>query len=176
MDNIYICIVEKKDVLIDNSIFFPSNITREESKKAYYILKYMLSVLNIPFNINIIKYNNNGKPYIDNSHIKFNYSHSKNYIACAISDCNLGIDIEDKFKISKKASEIYLNGITTNHRKEWVKKEAYCKLLGDFDNYLFKNINNYNYYHYDINNRNYDCILFYEDNNKTIKIIDYEVI
>ena len=57
-----------------------------------------------------IKYSKTGKPYFKNSVIYFNYSHSKNYIACAISNKEVGIDIEEtNTNISDKVSNKYLD-------------------------------------------------------------------
>ena len=77
---IYLSIVKKDDIGI-SEIDFPSYINRVESKIAYSLLFKMFNYLNLYVDIDHIYCSSNGKPYIKNSNIKFNYSHSKNYIA-----------------------------------------------------------------------------------------------
>ena len=52
-------------------------------------------------------------------------------------------------------------------------KEAYCKLLGDFDDDFFKklDVDNISKNKYEINNDDYDLVLFYEGKVKKINII-----
>ena len=138
-DNIYLIVKKKEDIKISN-LKFPDFIKRDESKKAFSLLFDMYNYLGLDIDINDICYSNNGKPYIKNSNIKFNYSHSKNYIACSVSFVDMGIDIEDEFYISDEARKMYLPGIIDNFRKAFVTKEAYCKLLGDFDDDFFKKL------------------------------------
>lgn len=171
-DNIYLSVVLKDDIKIDN-LKYPSFVKRDESKKAYSLLFRMFKYLGISIDINDICCSSNGKPYIKNSNIYFNYSHSKNYIACAVGFVDVGVDIEDEFEISNKASLLYLPGIKSNFRKAFVTKEAYSKLLGDFDDDFFKNIdvNNINKNKYEISKKEYDLVLFYDESNKNIKKI-----
>ena len=160
MDKIYICIKNKDDITISDDIKFCN--FKDETKKAFALL--------IKFDINSIKYKDNGKPYIINSNIKFSYSHSKNYIACVVSNIELGIDIEDIFNISNSARCLYLKNVDSNYRLSWVKKEAYCKLLGDFDDEFFKNldINKIKCNSYIISNDKYDCVCYYEGEKKIV--------
>ncbi len=171
MNKIYICIKNIDDITINDDIKYCS--FKDETKKAYTLLSNMLDKLGIKFDINTIMYKDNGKPYIISSDIKFNYSHSKNYIACVVSNTDVGIDIEDIFNISNSARSLYLKNIDSNYRLAWVKKEAYCKLLGDFDDEFFKNldINRIKCNSYIISTDKYDCILYYEGNKKDIVYI-----
>lgn len=171
-DNIYLSIKKKDDIKISD-LKFPNSIKRVESKKAFSLLFDMFKYLGLDIDINDICYSDNGKPYIKNSIIKFNYSHSKNYIACCVSSIEMGIDIEDEFSISDEARELYLPGIKDYYRRVFVVKEAYCKLLGDFDDNFFKglNINNITNNKYEINKSDYDLILFYDGELKNINII-----
>lgn len=171
-NSIYLSIKKKSEVKI-NDLKFPDFIKRDESKKAFSLLFDMFNYLGLDIDINDVCYNNNGKPYIKNSNIKFNYSHSKNYIACSVSDVEMGIDIEDEFYISDEARMMYLPGIVDNFRKAFVTKEAYCKLLGDFDDDFFKklNINKIFNNKYEISNDNYDLVLLYDGKLKKINII-----
>lgn len=46
-----------------------------------------------PLNIEISEHSN-GKPYVKNSPVHFNISHSENMLICAFSDNEIGVDIE----------------------------------------------------------------------------------
>ena len=171
-DNIYISIKKKDDIVIRN-LEFPDFIKRDESKKAVSLLFDMFNYLGLDININDIYHSNNGKPYIKNSNIKFNYSHSNNYIACSVSDVDMGIDIEDEFNMSDEARRIYLSGFVDNFRKAFVTKEAYCKLLGNFDDVFFKklDVDSISKNKYEINDDNYDLVMFYDGKIKKVNII-----
>lgn len=172
-NKIYLSIRNKDNIKIDNKINFPKYIKREESMRAYTLLNLMFNLLNIKFDIEKIKYTENGKPYIENSYIKFNYSHSHNFIACVISSSDVGIDIEDEFEISEEARKLYLKKINFYARKDWVMKEAYCKLLGNFNDEIFKKIDTkkINKNKYEIEKENYDCVIFYEGLKKELVIL-----
>lgn len=85
-----------------------------------------------------------GKPYLKGyDDISFNISHSGDYIACAISDSAVGIDIEllrdvyDHGVLEFLADEEqrYLKAIPEQNKcKEffdiWTKKESYIKMIG----------------------------------------------
>ena len=86
----------------------------------------------------IIERTENGKPYLKNiSDIYFNISHSGNAVAVAISDNEIGIDIEKIKTPNLKVAERFF---TENEKKYinsdidffeiWTKKEAYFKQLG----------------------------------------------
>lgn len=97
----------------------------------------------VDFNIenfdNDIIYNEKGKPFFKNSQIKFNISHSDNLVALAISEKDVGIDVEfikpvnqklfDKV-FSLKEKQDFLLSEKENFFKLWTLKESYIKLLG----------------------------------------------
>lgn len=124
---VYFTIVKKEDIIKYNVDLKD----KSESLIARYILIKMLDYFDIETpNIIISK---NGKPYFEDSNIFFNYSHSKKYIACGISNYELGIDIEETDRIiSDSLSKKYLNGVIDNKKRieQWVKKEAYSKMKG----------------------------------------------
>ena len=121
-------------------------------------------------------YNDYGKPYIKNSDIYFNVSHSFLYVIAVVSEKEIGIDIENirpvydeliDFIATKKEKEyIYSKDVDKETRvfEIYTLKEAYFKMLGtgiqDFKSIEFtiknnkvtcsdKNINAYIYYDID---------------------------
>ena len=85
-----------------------------------------------------------GKPYFVNSDLKFNISHSGRYVVAAVSDFEVGIDIQkkkaDKHRIAEKnflqGECAYINaGANDEERHQrfcevWTMKEAYLKNIG----------------------------------------------
>lgn len=84
----------------------------------------------------------NGKPYLENA-TKFNLSHSGNYVVLAVSDSEIGVDIEHmdskNYKktlcssiFSDKERTFYeLNGANANSFYTlWTCKESYLKKIG----------------------------------------------
>lgn len=119
---VYYSIVNKSNIKIDN---------KTDTNQALYVLNKQLEYFNIE--LPEIYKSQEGKPYFKDSNIFFNYSHSKNYIACAISLYEVGIDIEETSRnISDDIATKYLdNAIGNNNRLEiWIKKESYSKLKG----------------------------------------------
>ena len=122
---VYYSIINKNNIMYDDT----SN--KLETKLAQIVLKNMLEYFG--FNLPKIYLWENGKPYFKDSKIFFNYSHSKNYIACAISQHEVGIDIEETNRnISDSIAKKYLDNEKDNSKRIeiWVKKESYSKLKG----------------------------------------------
>ncbi|MCR5430314.1 MAG: 4'-phosphopantetheinyl transferase superfamily protein [Eubacterium sp.] len=85
-----------------------------------------------------------GKPFFANSELKFNLSHSGRYVLAAVSDYEVGIDIQkkkaDKHRIAEKnflkGECEYINaGANDEERHQrfcevWTLKEAYLKNIG----------------------------------------------
>lgn len=144
--------------------------TQDETEQARNLLKEMLKTFNLS-TTEIIK-NEHGKPYFTND-IYFNYSHSKNYIACAISLSEVGIDIDEERVISAEVAKRYLDG--KKDIKIWVQKEAYSKLKGIGFAYNFNNINleNIKESHKFIQTNDYICAIYCDSINATfIKLED----
>lgn len=107
------------------------------------LLKELLLQRGISYNIVNYYVNDYGKPYIINSNLFFNISHSFDYVITAISDNEIGIDIE---KI-RKAPRNGINQFATENEKKYILssdnnievrvfeiytlKEAYFKMLGE---------------------------------------------
>ena len=90
-----------------------------------------------------IKTSEKGKPYLANSALYFNISHSMRYVVCAIGEEEMGIDIQfhkkkDTDKVARKimsAKEWQDYQIASDKTKFffdlWAKKESYLKYTGD---------------------------------------------
>lgn len=119
---------------------------KSETMLARKALKEMMSELKLQDDQIIVT--ETGKPFFKNINIKFNYSHSRNYILVALSSSELGVDIEEERVISDSVSNKYLNCVDQKDRlKYFVIKESYVKLLDnpeilyediDIDKIVFK--------------------------------------
>ncbi|MDR0971348.1 MAG: 4'-phosphopantetheinyl transferase superfamily protein [Bacteroidales bacterium] len=126
-----------------------------------------------------IGYKENGKPFfINNKDIFFNLSHTKNFIAIAFSNTDIGIDIEKKRKYKKEIVKRFfhnkecslLENIEDENLQDelftriWTIKEAYLKCTG-------KGIaNNLNTFYITINDKN-NTIFEIKDNDTPVSLI-----
>ena len=105
-------------------------------------MKKALNCVDESLNWNM-KFHEHGKPYFDeadntvDSDIRFSLSHSGKYVACAVSDHNVGIDVEGDRKVNAGIARKYFthnerNNIMTDEDffKIWALKEAYGKITG----------------------------------------------
>ena len=104
----------------------------------YMLLKYF----RIPFSKQHISYGRYGKPYLrDYPNVHFNISHSGQFVACAVSDRPIGVDIQEVVSYRRDvAKHIFspeeLSQIESSpdrsaeFTKLWSQKEAYLKMLG----------------------------------------------
>ena len=84
-----------------------------------------------------VKYNENGKPFTDKCFVSL--SHSGGFVACALSDKNIGLDIEVLKNIKRRDVYIFFTDREKNYVNEnprllsqrfleiWTKKEAAVK-------------------------------------------------
>ncbi len=91
-----------------------------------------------------VEVDKHGKPYFVNSDLKFNLSHSGRYVVAAVSDYEVGIDIQkkkaDKHRIAEKnflqGECAYINAGKNDEERHqrfcevWTLKEAYLKNIG----------------------------------------------
>ena len=142
-------------VLNSNDKLKYNKILNKKRKKQFIIGRMLLSELLITeynkkyIDIPII-FNKNGKPYLKNNNIYFNISHSNDYVICAISDKNIGVDIEKIKSVNKNSVKFYAkekeveyicnNDIDFNRRAICIYslKEAYYKMNGFDIKNMFK--------------------------------------
>ncbi len=120
---------------------------------------------NVDYNDIVINLNDEGKPYINNrdfDYIKYNISHSYDYVICAFSDKEIGVDIEkireininiiNKFATSNEIKYILSNKKQILNRlfTIYALKESYFKMLGT-------NLNNIQNIEFTIKNGNITC-------------------
>ena len=94
----------------------------------------------------VMDYGEKGKPYLREYPLFFNLSHSGEYVVCAVSDREIGVDIQkcsgmNAMGIAKRffsedecrALEVCETGEERQQSffRLWVRKEAYGKLLGE---------------------------------------------
>ena len=126
-------------------------------KNKYSIYEYELikKLLNM-YDINSFKvtYDNNGKPYLDNS-LYISISHDEDMLAVCISKVKVGIDIQYFHKVDDKVKSFLKTNKKTDKDviREFSSKEAIIKLEG----LTLKDLNNINEQNYDIKS------IFYKD-------------
>jgi 4'-phosphopantetheinyl transferase len=96
-----------------------------------------VAMVNPALNWNVT-YSEKGKPEFEPSNVHFNISHSANYVACAIADSPVGIDIEGGRKVNRSVAKRYFTEeeIESIHSDEdffkiWTFKEALGKYTGE---------------------------------------------
>ena len=121
--------------------FYRFDKDKKLSAGAYLLLKKLLTEIGIDdFEIKIGKY---GKAYIsDQENIYFNMSHSSKLVACAISDKEVGVDIEyndseidlniakNYFYNQEYESIMKAQNPSDEFFNYWVLKESYMKYTG----------------------------------------------
>lgn len=137
--NLLFNIVREKDKIIkikDNDAKYNTLISK---LLLHYYFQKNYNISN--FKIQRTRYN---KPYIKNSNIHFNISHSKDLIVLAVNNSSIGIDVENitifNYDIIKKffsiKEEEYINSFSNNEKKKheffklWTQKESFIKCIG----------------------------------------------
>ena len=149
MDKVTIYFCKITDTEIDRSVvrFLPpnrqdriTNSMRKSSAVQLYISSMLCDFVLRKHGLSLskVKHNSDGKPYVD-AELHFNISHSGDYVVLALSDREIGIDIQKNVPISERAAKFFLNAEEIAFVKEhpeislahlWCKKEAFLKCLG----------------------------------------------
>lgn len=125
---------------LDKSNEYIHQKDRQLSIGVELLLRYSLQEIGVydP----LFSLNEYGKPYLENyPDIFFNMSHSEKFVACAVSDCPIGVDIEQVHDIDVNIAKNYFFGseydyILNNYSPKraffelWVLKESYMKMTG----------------------------------------------
>ena len=135
---------------------FPKLDDRKRSVLAFVLLQRALreeyGITEVPEFV----YNEFGKPSLPNLPIHFSLSHCKNAVACAVSNHNIGIDVESIVPYNpdvarKVCTEAELEMLTKSEHKDanfiklWTAKEAISKFEGQGLAMPFNEINIGNY-------------------------------
>lgn len=110
------------------------------SVAAFLLLERALQALGIS-PVPEFAYEKFGKPYLPGYPVHFSLSHTKNAVACAVSDCPIGVDVQEKMKYSSRLSQRICSDAecTALENAEdkgsvltalWTKKEALAKCSG----------------------------------------------
>ena len=114
---------------------------KKRSLAAFILLRHALKVEGYSTNKLSLEYGEYGKPYLTDNSFYFNLSHSGNYVTCAISDQEVGVDIEKTRDVDLKLAELYFsseenhaikqskNEVETFYRL-WTLKESFIKNIG----------------------------------------------
>jgi phosphopantetheinyl transferase len=179
---VYLYVISKNEMHNYTSTPMPAHYTgtiRDESKMGYAILSDILKTkFGVTYHAKNILTNPNGKPYLKDSSICFNISYSQDYVACAVGQQEIGIDIEQSRKLHSKLFTKILTPEEIDDGVDplwaWVIKEAYSKLLGaglvlgfasiSVDIILGKQP------YFIVPNKLYTCAVFYENPNTIVEI------
>lgn len=159
------------------------------SKFAWYSLEKILkNEFYFEIKKDMIYYNEFNKPYILNSNLYFNISHSNNYVLIGISDSEVGVDIQKEVNIEKANLIIkrFNNNIYNEYdevidkcsyfTKKWVQMESYGKMLGTGIKFTGFEIEEYNletFYDEEEQNIYYLCCI---NKNKEKESVGYYVL
>lgn len=111
---------------------------------AEMLLQYGLHQANVEYDQVRIKTGQWGKPSFENSHLFYNISHSEDWVMCAISDNEIGCDIEKIQSANLKVAERFYCPEEYSHIAEqeseddkdllfhryWTLKESFIKATG----------------------------------------------
>ena len=79
------------------------------------------------------KKSESGKPYFEGAPFCFNLSHGGEYVVCALSDCEVGVDIEAVRPISDGVMRRFVGKVGNDdlaNTRLWTRYEAIGKFLG----------------------------------------------
>ena len=109
---------------------------RYEGVACYGLLMYAASTKGINYKNMTFSYEENGKPFT--KELFFNFSHCDECVICAVSDGNIGADVQKKSNASQAVIEKYCTDAEQAALKDgmpfkrlWSQKEAVVKCTGE---------------------------------------------
>lgn len=139
------------------AVFYNNTFTskREEHALQHELSQRLLSLaLRKEYGLSLseltIAKNSHGKPYFENSAVKFSVSHCSGLVCCAVSEFDIGIDCEKIFCYSERLArkictekELALLASAPDRAEQltklWTLKESLMKFSGKGMAYGFKN-------------------------------------
>ena len=179
------------DVVLMKIIICKTNYLDRDKKHAC-LINTLINKMREYFNIDIQKkniiYDEEGKPHIINNIKRFSFSYSDEFSVIAISDYDIGIDIEklrqyDEKIVKRLYSKNEFNFINSSNNKDyeytklWTYKEAFVKHKGtgidkNFSKLNFIDDNGYNNNLFKtIDYMNYIITVCSEDSNMEVEVI-----
>lgn len=143
-----VCIARKSDAAklpqVATPGYYEQNV-RVETQLAYALLaKLLWDDMGVRYNASEIIVSKKGKPQHRSRSYYFSYAHTKDFVACAVSEHDVGLDLEQSRVIPAKLHHKFLTPKEIQAQVDplhaWVVKEAYSKLVGEglglgFSNY-----------------------------------------
>lgn len=133
---------DKEEVRSNKAL--PQVVPEEKAVLTIYTVSQILELIALPREL-VMEYGKNGKPYLRDLPFFFNLSHSGEYVFCALSDREVGADIQlcnsaDYGRLagrffSEEEQRKLESCVVENERRHlfyrlWTRKEAYGKLMG----------------------------------------------
>ncbi len=114
------------------------NHFNEKRLLEWIVSRFLLSLLENRKHRSCCLKDKNGKPYLQNSNKTISLSHSRDFVAACISNCNIGIDIQIASDKIKRIKYKFLSEFELDICKEddiclnrfWTAKEALYKAYG----------------------------------------------
>lgn len=114
---------------------YSRKLLRKEDRLSSMAVGVLLSMMTNERRVEIIR-KKNGKPFLKNNFVSI--THSNNYVGCAVSDQDVGIDIEDENNVT----QMVISSVCNEQEQKiiekyglagrfWTVKEAESKLLNE---------------------------------------------
>lgn len=114
------------NALLDNKI------TNKHKLTAFYLLNEYFKKYKLNYKLKDIKYTLNGKPYLDNN-LKFSISNKNDLVVVAISNHDIGVDIEEIKDYDKNILKYFY---TKEEKKQVTNLEEFYKIYTLKESYI----------------------------------------